>query len=393
MKRLGTALGALVISLAACGDSDPAGPADAAFASARHAEAGVVEGEFGPGALYAIYRPDNWNGDLIVYAHGFIDPAAPIAFPTNDEIEPLRDELLALGYAVAYSSYSENGLAIRDAAQRTHQLSGMFVRHFGQPDRTYLMGHSLGGLVVVNLAERFPKQYDGVLAMCGMIGGSQAQVDYVANVRILFDLFYPDALPGTVVDASASVNFNQVVLPAIVAAISADPTGALAISAVTQTPVPFTNAAQLVESFVRAIGFNFRGFEDVFGRTHQHLPFDNSETVYTSAVVPAPVLAFINAQAERYETTPDAAAYLRHFYEPTGDLAIPMLTLHNAFDPVVPVFHEALYAAATAGAGSSDLLVQQTVATYGHCVFGVDRMLDAFTDLTAWVESGVKPVP
>lgn len=392
MKRL-LPVAALLVSLAACSDGNPVAPGEPAFASARQSGAGMVEGEFGPGALYAIYRPENWNGDLIVYAHGFIDPAAPIAFPTNDQIEPTRDALLALGYAVAYSSYSENGLAIKDAAQRTHQLSGMFVRHFGRPDRTYLMGHSLGGLVVVNLAERFPSQYDGALAMCGMIGGSQAQVDYIANVRILFDLFYPNALPGTVADASADVDITTVVIPAIVAAISADPTGALAISAITQTPVPFTNATQLVESFIRAIGFNFRGFEDVFGRTHQHMPFDNSETIYTSAIVPAPVLAFVNAQAERYETTPDAAAYLRHFYEPTGELSIPLLTLHNAFDPVVPIFHEALYAADVAAAGSSDLLVQQVVPTYGHCVFGVDRMVEAVTDLAAWVETGVKPAP
>lgn len=392
MKRMALALAATLL-VAACAEGEPAGPSEATFASARRAEAGVVEGSFGPGAVYAIYRPENWNGDLIVYAHGFIDPAAPIALPTNDQFEPTRDALLGLGYAVAYSSFSENGLAIKDAAQRTHQLSGMFVRHFGQPERTYLMGHSIGGLAVINLAERFPKQYDGVLAMCGTIGGSQAQVDYIANVRILFDLFYPNALPGTVADASADVDLSQVVIPAVIAAISGDPNGALAIASITQTPVPFTNGSQLVESFVRAIGFNFRGFEDVLGRTHQHLPFDNSETVYTSAVLQAPVLAFVNAGAERYETTPDAAMYLQHFYQPTGDLEIPVLTLHNAFDPVAPIFHEALYATAVAEAGASDLLVQQTALSYGHCVFGVDRMVGAFAALTAWVESGAKPAP
>jgi hypothetical protein len=29
-----------------------------------------------------------------------------------------------------------------------------------------------------------------------MVGGSQAQIDYVANVRVLFDALYPGALPG-----------------------------------------------------------------------------------------------------------------------------------------------------------------------------------------------------
>ena len=84
---------------------------------------------------------------------------------------------------------------------------------------------------------------------------------------------------------------------------------------------------------------------------------------------------------------------MQHFYEPTGDLEIPVLTLHNAFDPVAPILHEALYATALGEAGASDLLVQQTAPSYGHCVFGVERMVDAFTDLTAWVEAGAKPAP
>ena len=34
----------------------------------------VVEGELGTGAMFALFSPANWNGDLVVYAHGYVFP-------------------------------------------------------------------------------------------------------------------------------------------------------------------------------------------------------------------------------------------------------------------------------------------------------------------------------
>jgi hypothetical protein len=32
----------------------------------------VIDGRLGPGALYRLVRPPNWNGNLVLYAHGYI---------------------------------------------------------------------------------------------------------------------------------------------------------------------------------------------------------------------------------------------------------------------------------------------------------------------------------
>ena len=56
------------------------------------------EGEIGPGALHDLFRPAGWNGDLVLYAHGYVFPDAPIALP---DIDPLREGILALGIAKA----------------------------------------------------------------------------------------------------------------------------------------------------------------------------------------------------------------------------------------------------------------------------------------------------
>ena len=65
----------------------------------------------------------------------------------------------------------------------------------GMPRRT---GHSdsLGGLIALDLGERFASQYDGIAAICRVAGGSQAQIDRVVNARILFDMFYPGICRG-----------------------------------------------------------------------------------------------------------------------------------------------------------------------------------------------------
>ena len=73
------------------------------------------------GAEYAMFVPPAWNGRLILYAHGFVDPDAAIALPdaATADVAPwvvqLRETLLSAGYAVAYSSYAENGWAVKTA--------------------------------------------------------------------------------------------------------------------------------------------------------------------------------------------------------------------------------------------------------------------------------------
>lgn len=383
---------ALVLVPIACADSDPVAPQASRLdgGSALTADELVVVTGERAGAQYALYVPPEWNGDLVVYAHGFIDPALPVALPTADGFPGLRDGLLAERYAVAYSSFRENGFAVKDGIQSTHQMTGIFTARFGRPERVFLAGHSLGGLVALSLAERFPAQYAGALPMCGLVGGSRATIDYIGHTRVLFDNFYPGVLPGTVINVPA-VDLNTQVIGPVIQAVSQDPMKAITIAQFAQSPLPFASGPELVESVVRVIGFNFRGFTDLMQRTHGHSPFDNTGTVYTGAL-PAPLLTAVNEQVGRHSATADALQYLDHFYEPTGALRIPVLTLHGSRDPVAPLLHETRLDSLVTDAGASALLSQRTVDRYGHCAFETAEMLSAFTDLVRWVDSGIAPV-
>ncbi len=75
----------------------------------------------------------------------------------------------------------------------------------------------------------------------------------------------------------------------------------------------------------------------------------------------------------------------------SGDISVPVLTLHNLGDLFVPVHNEIAYAERVAAHGKSDLLVQRAIRGVLHCDFTPAEISQAFLDLVAWVEFGVKP--
>jgi pimeloyl-ACP methyl ester carboxylesterase len=386
-------------ALSACADQTLVGPSAFSPAGASRIESSstwsrVVEGETGPGSRYALYMPASWNGTVVYYAHGIKPAFAPVELPTGDGFPAVREALGARGYAVAYSSFSENGWAQKDGMQRTHQLRGLFTSAFEAPTRNLLMGTSLGGLVVQQLAETHPEQYDGVFAMCAPLGGTATELTYIADVRVLFDFFYPGVVPGTVLSVPPGVDFDRDVLPGVIAAVTANPTGLGVIARMAQTPLAGSSPTELLTSLIYALKYDFIGIDDFLGRTHGHSMYDNSGTVYAAAapgLLPDALLYAINKGVGRFTSTPDAEQYLSKYFQPSGSLAIPTLTLHTTRDPLVPFFHEARFAASVAGAGSSGLLLQQSVGGFGHCAFSTEQMVDGVESLSRWVATGVRP--
>ena len=353
----------------------------------------VVNGSTGPGSVYRLVRPSSWNGILVLYAHGYASKDVPVGITPDDQL--VISLLAPQGFAVAVSSFSENGWVIKDGTQRTHQLVGLFTSKFGKPSRVYAAGASMGGLIAIRLIETWPDEFAGVLPACAVAGGLGRQYDYVLNVRVLFDLFYPGVLPGTAVNVPPGINVIQDIVNPAVAAMTADPAGAFAIASIAQTPVPFASGPELLESIATALG-GAAGYPEILGLTHGHAYFDNTATQYTGAL-PAPTLAFINANVQRFSGTPAGRNSIEHNYTPTGDLRIPALTLSTFRDPVIPGFHRTIYGQEVAAMGDAGRLVQRSVAGYangyGHCTFTPQELTKAFFDLILWGEYGVKPAP
>jgi len=415
MRRLGIVASVLTLVL---------GASSAAFATHSPSAQREVIGEYNK-AQYALFLPYRWNGDLVVYAHGFIDPAVKaVALPDTAPVDvapwvvELRERLLQAGAAAAYSSYSQRGWAKNDGAQRTRELRPLFSWYFSVPDRTYVIGRSLGALTTMLLVEKYAiesspsisilgislggisdRAIDGALALCGPVGGGRKQTDYVAHTRALFDFFYPigvdgkPVIPGDVLHVPAGLDYSSTSLQvqAIVGAILANPQAAVALASIDQVELPWTSFPELINTIVRVLGYNILGTNDLLARTGGASPFENRSVTYTGL---GAYDAVVNAGVDRFAGSTQAFNYLKAYYQPTGNLKANVLTLHTTLDPDVPFTHEqALKDIVVRYTNDStpNKLAQQNYNRYGHCNFTPAETVDAFFRLVNWVERGVKP--
>ena len=78
-------------------------------------------------------------------------------------------------------------------------------------------------------------------------------------------------------------------------------------------------------------------------------------------------------------------------YPVTGNIEIPVLTLHTLGDLFVPFSMEQLWAQRIADAGNADLFRARAIRSGNHCSFTVEEEVTAFAELVAWVQYGIPP--
>ena len=306
-----------------CADGEPVGTelTDLVAAAKAGGPADVI-GETGPGALYALHLPEEWNGDLVIFARGAGNFSELPDFA-------LRVPLLAAGFGVAYSSYSPTAPTTKDALIRTRQLRGLFTSNFGEPKDTYIIGRSLGARMALMAAEQTPNLFAGVMPICGAVGGTQLFADYQSHTRVLFDFYYgPEALPGSpIMPPEPGVSFTA----AFNAAVRPPPKelDAFKIAAVDQTSIPYVGTKNLLFMLGATLFFGRSGA--LRGPAHLN-SFDNMNTVYTSTSLTEDELEDLDAGVARFAAHPSALSFLERLYQPDGNLKIPVLTLHNTRD-------------------------------------------------------------
>jgi hypothetical protein len=87
-----------------------------------------------------------WNGQLVVYVHGFVAPQLPLALPVA-ELGSIGGDaalgaLLQNGFAFATTSLSKNGYAIEQGARDINSLVAYFktLTAPGSLKKIYLIG-------------------------------------------------------------------------------------------------------------------------------------------------------------------------------------------------------------------------------------------------------------
>jgi pimeloyl-ACP methyl ester carboxylesterase len=342
-------------------------------------QSNVTTGTQASGAVYVLYMPEStcWNGNLVVFAHGYVAPGSPIQVP-QDQLSigglSLPAAFNQLGYAFAASSFSKNGLAIVQGVNDTRDLVQNILDPTLKPKRVYLIGASEGGLVTTLSAEQLPGVYNSAGAACGPIGSFQKQINYFGDFRVIFDYLFPGVLPGNAINIPPGVisQWDTVYVPLITEALAANPNAAAQLIKVMQASVT-SDPATVAETVIGALWYNVFGTADAVA-TLGGQPFDNHNRIYLGSSNDL----LLNLRVERYTASRTALAAVAANYETSGRLKIPLVTLHTTGDPVIPYWQEPLYTAKTLVAGDLFERIGLPVFNYGHCAFSASDILGAF---------------
>ena len=371
------------------------------WAAPAFAQATCETGTQTSGALYEICVPETGPAEtLVLYAHGFVFPQQPLTVPAFDS-----SFLTAQGFAYASTSYYANGLVVPELAiDDLTELIDLYAEENGQPERVLLIGFSNGSLVSTLALERFPETFAGALASCGPIGSYAREFDYLGDIFVVFEYFFPDALDSLFgIEAGGPDGINPAFFAALVQAatqagvtpdnflagylsgILGDPanatqTGQLlgVIAATPEIAATFDGPVEGSTAVITAALFTVFAVNDAIAVLGGEA-YDNTTRVYVSPFGPV-FDAALNAGVARYAADPAARLELETEFETTGDLQDPLIALHTTRDVLVPIWHEALYGDKVS---TPSLFDPRPIERFGHCAFTPEEIAGSFAELAA----------
>jgi pimeloyl-ACP methyl ester carboxylesterase len=455
VSRIAPALvvaGALL--LAGCG-ADPVAEdsADVVFVPCSEAE---CSGRLPSGADFEILMPETWNGSLALYSHGVrmpegtarkgaaqqagADRNGSATSVATEGPQPaagwgaternVADVLLQAGYALAGASTGRLGWSVRSQIEAAEELHDYFVENVADPTRVYVWGESTGGLASARLAELHPEWVAGAAALCAPMSGPlpsfELALDAGYAVRQLLDedsqlvdfdsydeaLAVRNAAIAAVRRAAAEDDDGRAKVLFIASVLdlplkTAAESGANQSSQVTAAVTGISNLLEqntaqryLLEQLV---GGNPSGNEN----TDYAARIDEDRREQLNILAPGSVeknLELLNES--RVAADPDAQSAAAVQGELVGDLKVPVLTLHNIFDPVYIVQNESWYRDRV-GTFSTEIRAN-LVGAYavppesysaaeparegaGNCNFEPRTLAAALVQLDLWVRKGQYP--
>lgn len=396
----------------------------------------IKEGVDRDGAVYRYEVPVNWNGDLVMYAHGFrgcfADDTGETFVPLTVDNPPLRAYYLQRGYAWAASSYSKNCYDVKAGVESTNELARIFKREVSKPNRTLITGFSMGGHVTGAAIEMFPNvqcpdgrrgrfcrrfsrilgklsggiKYDGAAPLCGVMG-DKALFDYFGDYSYGAEALAAEVNPLIQSQFPAPDDYATTTLPLTIATLFSN-NGA-------DFPVGLTPQGEQLKNLLRVISggdrpifeqgfpvfqallFSFAGSDgtvdgvvagNLYDNRRRHFQLDGDPGTSSAEAMLNELVLRIRADRN---ADPRRFLRLKRVPEITGRISIPVLTMHTLGDLFVPFKMQQVYAERAARYGRSDLLVQRATRAVGHCEFSPNELVQNFEDLVLWVNEGVKP--
>lgn len=387
----------------------------------------VLDGKL-EGDQFAVAFPADWNHDAVLFAHGYSTPGSSTAVADDPTakgtgaggiLKAAYDD----GFAAGHSAYDKAGMGVQTASENTLRLRG-FLAKLGTK-RIYVSGASMGGNIVLSLIEQYPRAFAGGLSVCGVTDGWESLFGRLIDMRVTYNYLTRNtiyALPGeqdarrtalpTVPPSGDTTNpeayrwtqIGRIASPilALFKAAAADPKGPEASIARQVAAVggyedePASVAFPLVTATLGA---------DDLAETLGGQIYGNRGKVYVLPGMGAADLKAFNAGVQRFSADPVAVANARRWHQATGRFIVPLVTLHNRIDSLVPYAQSETLGRIVSSAGNARRLVQFTVPAvkaplpvggvegYTHCGFSSEQGAAAWRSLRSWVETGKRPAP
>lgn len=347
----------------------------------------VMSGETGGGAHYLVVVPDPWNGDLVIWNHGFsLDPIGPVT-----DLGPLADLQLSEGYAVAASSFQQDGWAVFRTKIDLQLMVNAFEERFGTPGSVIVTGASLGGIVTAAaLEEANLGNVTGAFTFCGAVGGSR-NWDGALDLRLAYDAICGD-VPGAAISGGAE---------GLPADSTLDPNGmALAVNACTgilmppeaRLPFQVENLERLLpimgipESFLLDdmwyVTFGMSNLVHDHGKLRGRIGTGNMAVSYEDSI--------LDADIERVAPHSGAANRLEKHFTPTGNVGgVKIVSMHTDKDGLVVVENQSEYASVVPAENLTVAIVVEAVPT--HCGFTGAEIVAGWETLRGWLAGAPQP--
>ena len=349
-----------------------------AAAETRHVE-GALDG-----VAYEIAKPDDWNGDLVVYAHGD-QGEGPGRGDVN--IPEIDRHITDRGFAWAASGYRAKGYQPDWFLADILALREHFIRTYGMPRRTIVYGQSLGGHVAVLALETRPEIFQAGLTECGAVDGI-GLFDWREAYAAAAEYF--SGLP--LIDTSERV-FDTLKFARVFDLVMGTPGHYTREGARFDSVAKHLSGGDLphrLEGMAKFYNSNINPNVRTYG------PSGNVDTRSTHFAIDPGLgvdAATLNRDIRRATPRPGMRSPETKpgFADLTGKIRVPLLTIHETADFRVPFRIEQDYFRRTKAAGTSQLLVQRAQPKSGHCEFVGDMRERAFDDLVSWMETGKRP--
>jgi len=375
-----------------------------------------ITGTLPDGATYLIEVPSNWTGALLLYSHGYVAPGAPN--PALDVSDPYtRAYTLAVGFALAGSSYASTGWAVHEAIPDQIATLDVFEGMFGTPLQTIAWGHSMGGEVTAGLVQQYLDRFAAAQPMCGVLAGSVGHWNQSLDEIFAFNTLLAGGslemvhitnpaqdygIAAAVLAAAQTTAQGQARL-ALVSAL-ADTPGWYDPTTMEPAPTDYTTQEANQYLWAQALPSSFFGRVELEARAGGNPSFNTSvdyayqlkrsrdyaevQALYAAAGLSLDADLAALKSAPRIAADASALTYLSDNVTFNGQLTVPVLTLHTTGDGVVSVEQERAYTTVVHEADNSALLRHRFVHRAGHCEFSPAEMITALQRLELRLAEG-----